>query len=121
MTAYDNPILLFFAIVCLAAIIFWVLKYYKQLSFAALVVVVLVGGAAALYGGLVVVAMIGSAAYEEYTAKQCLTAHERRARALAAPDDYFGRQLRDAAVEEAKSCAEIASKREIRTAKPQAD
>jgi hypothetical protein len=67
MTANDNPILAFFAFVCLAAVIF------------------------------LAIAFIGFTFYEQYTAKQCLTAYERRARAKEAPDDYFGRQLREAA------------------------
>jgi hypothetical protein len=109
MTAYENSILAFLAFVCLAVAILVVLKYYKQIS---LFVLIIVAGGAVLFGGLVVLAAVGSAVYEEYTAKQCLTAHERRARAMAAPDDYFGRQLREQAMEEAKWCAEIAAKRE---------
>ena len=84
-------------------------KYHKQIS---LFILVVVGGGAVLFGSLVVLAMVGSAAYEEYTAKQCLTAYERHARAIAAPDDYFGQQLREQALEESKRCAEIAAKRE---------
>src|SRR5579864_6441507 len=114
MTAYDDPVLAFLAFVSLAGGIFVVLKYYKQLSVFVLFVF---GGGAALFALFVGLVMIGSAAYEEYTAKQCLTAHERRARAMAAPDDYFGRQLREAAIQEATRCAEIASKREATTQK----
>ena len=44
--------------------------------------------------------------------KSCLTAHERRAKAAAAPDDYFGRQLRQNAAAEAGKCAEFAAKQE---------
>jgi len=35
-----------------------------------------------------------------------------RAHAREAPDDYFGRQLREAASDETKRCADIAAKRE---------
>ena len=47
---------------------------------------------------------------EQATFKQCLTAHERRTYADAAPDDYFGRQLREAAAAETKTCAALAAK-----------
>ena len=109
MTANDNPILAFFAFVCLAAVIFLALKYYKQIS---LFILVVGGGGALLVGAIGVIAFIGLTLYEQYTAKQCLTAYERRARAREAPDDYFGRQLREAASDETKRCADIAAKRE---------
>ena len=54
---------------------------------------------------------------EQITMKQCLTAYERRAHAAAAPDDYFGRQLREAAADEGKKCAELATKKEAEAAK----
>jgi hypothetical protein len=44
--------------------------------------------------------------------KSCLTAHERRVKAAAAPDDYFGRQPREAAAAEARKCAEFAAKQQ---------
>ena len=44
---------------------------------------------------------------EEATMQKCLTAHERRAKAEAAPNDHVGKQLRDAAAAEAKTCADI--------------
>jgi len=43
--------------------------------------------------------------------KRCLTAHERQAKAYAAPNDYFGKQLREAAAEEAKTCADFAARK----------
>lgn len=39
-------------------------------------------------------------------------AHERRAKAQAAPDDYFGRELRKAATVEAEECAKFAARKE---------
>jgi hypothetical protein len=44
--------------------------------------------------------------------QQCLTAHERRAKAYAAPNDYFGNQLRAEAAKEAKKCSEFAAKKQ---------
>jgi hypothetical protein len=46
------------------------------------------------------------------TMERCLTAHERQAKAYAVPDDYFGKQLREAATEEARTCAELAARKE---------
>jgi hypothetical protein len=111
MTANDNPVLLFLAFAILAVFFFVLLKYHEQVAFAARVVVGIVAGLFLLYGLIELVAPIGAVVYEEYTARQCLTAYERRARALTAPDDYFGRQLREAAERETKKCAEIAAKR----------
>jgi hypothetical protein len=49
---------------------------------------------------------------EQAAMQKCLTAHERRAKAEAAPNDYFGKQLRDAAAVEAKTCADLADDEE---------
>lgn len=49
---------------------------------------------------------------DRYVMKQCSTAHERRAKAFAAPDDYFGKRLREEANAEAKQCAEFAAQKE---------
>ncbi len=114
MTAHENPFLFFVAFVCLAAAIFLILKYYRHIALFAFIVV---GGGALLFGGLGLLVWIGSALYEEYTAKQCLTLYERRAHAFTAPDDYFGRQLREQVAGEAKRCAELAAKREAATQK----
>jgi hypothetical protein len=40
---------------------------------------------------------------------QCTTLYERQIEAYAAPDDYFGRQLRKTIAGEAKQCADYAS------------
>ena len=44
--------------------------------------------------------------------QKCSTAYERQAKAYAAPDDYFGRKLREEAITEAKQCAEFAAHKE---------
>jgi hypothetical protein len=44
--------------------------------------------------------------------QKCSTAHERREKAYAAPDDYFGRRLREESIAEAKECAEFAAHKE---------
>lgn len=44
--------------------------------------------------------------------QKCSTAYERREKAHAAPDDYFGRRLREEATAEAKQCAEFAAHKE---------
>lgn len=109
MTAYDNPILALLAFAALAAAIFVVLRYLKQISIMA---AILVGGGVVLFGGLYIIAVIAGEIYERYTAAQCLTAHERYAHAAAAPNDYWGQQLRDKAAEEAKTCADLAARKE---------
>ena len=76
-------------------------------------------------GGLILAAIlvvfgttiyIGITAWEyvsdRQTMQQCLTAYERRAKGEAAPDDYFGKQLRKDAAEEAKKCADYAAKKQ---------
>lgn len=76
-------------------------------------------------GGLILAALLvalGATIYAGTTAweyvsdrqmmQQCLTAYERKAKADAAPDDYFGKQLRKNAAEEAKRCADYAAKKQ---------
>ena len=48
--------------------------------------------------------------------QQCSIAHERRAKAMSAPDDYFGRKMREDASVEAKSCAEFAARKQSQNA-----
>jgi hypothetical protein len=109
MTAYENPVLMLFAFGALAAVFFIVLKYYKPISIS---LAVLVSGGLALFGVLYVAAVVGAELYERHVTTQCLTAHERTARARAAPNDYWGQQLRDASMEEAKKCADLAARKE---------
>src|ERR1700722_6321565 len=49
---------------------------------------------------------------DRQTMQQCLTAYERQAKAYAAPADYFGEQLRAAAAEEKRQCAELAARKQ---------
>lgn len=49
---------------------------------------------------------------DRHMMQKCSTAHERRAKAYVAPDDYFGKRLREEAVTEAKECAEFAAHKE---------
>ena len=50
--------------------------------------------------------------------QQCTTLHKRQAKASVAPDDYFGRQLRQTVADEAKQCVEFAARKEA-SAKPE--
>lgn len=49
---------------------------------------------------------------DERMMQQCMSAYERQAKAPAAPEDYFGRELRQAAAEEAKRCEEFAARKQ---------
>jgi hypothetical protein len=77
-----------------------------------------VGGVilAAIFVALGATIYIGTTAWEyvsdRQTMQQCLTAYERTAKAEAAPGDYFGKQLRKDAAEEAKKCADYAAKKQ---------
>lgn len=97
------------AFVTLAVLFFLLMKYRKQVS---LFVLILIGGGLVFFAAVGVIATIGVFAYERYTERQCMTAHERQAKAQEAPNDYFGKQLREAAVAEAKRCAELATRKE---------
>lgn len=83
------------------------------------VAVILAGGAVFL-AALGFVAFLGIMTYVQVTDKrmmqQCTTLHERRAKANAAPDDYFGRQLRQSVLDEQKQCAEYAARKEAAAA-----
>jgi hypothetical protein len=85
------------------------LKHFKLISVLALV---LAGGLIAIGGGIYAIAMVVGTVIEHQTMEKCLTAHERQAKAYAAPDDYFGKQVREAATEEAKTCSELAARKE---------
>jgi hypothetical protein len=109
MTAQENPILLFFAFAVIIAAVIFVAKYRREIFWVALIVG---GGGAAIVGALFVIGFVASAAYDGYTTKQCLSAYERAEKASAAPDDYWGNQLREASATETKKCAELAARKQ---------
>jgi hypothetical protein len=127
MTVWDNPLLAFFAVlvviyVCVSLFVLlrnlfrnWreYLENFRFLAAFAVLGTVIIICIGAVMAGVVWFFMIFP---EQEQMKKCLTAHERRAYADAAPDDYFGRQLRDAATAEAKTCAELAAKKEAEAA-----
>jgi NADH:ubiquinone oxidoreductase subunit 6 (subunit J) len=104
------------AFVTLAILFKLILTNWKSLlrgaGWAAVVAAVLGAG----FVVLGVVAVVGVMAWQRVSdhnlVQQCLTAHERREKALAAPADYFGRKLREAADEEAERCREFAARKE---------
>jgi hypothetical protein len=79
---------------------------------------VLAQGALAL-GGVLAVLVMAVLAYvwitDQRVMHQCTTLHERQEKAAAAPDDYFGRELRKTVADETKSCAEFAARKEARS------
>jgi hypothetical protein len=105
MTAYENPILMLFAWAAVAVVIYYGIKYFIAVKWLAAIIG---GGCAIGYAASVAIPII----QENQLFQRCLSAHERRDRAAAAPDDYFGRQLRTAAAEEAKNCADLAARKE---------
>lgn len=109
MTARENPILLFFAFAVVVAIVIFVAKYRREIFWTALIVG---GGIAIVVIGGFVIEFVATAAYEGYTTKQCLSAYERAEKANAAPNDYWGNQLRDASTKETKKCAELAARKQ---------
>ena len=124
MTVWDSPWLAILAVLValyLAYAAFLVLRdifrnprpFFTGVGFLVVVAVGIVVVAAFLVGAVV----LYSEVQEQATLHKCLTAHERRAYADAAPDDYFGRQLREAAAAEAKTCAELAAKKQAEAAK----
>src|ERR1035437_3947517 len=114
MTVWDNPILAIFAVLAVMFVgysSFLLLRnlfrnprpFFTGVGILAAIAVGIVAIGAIFAGGVVLYFQFE----EQVSLKKCLTAHERRAYADAAPDDYFGRQLRDAAAAEAKTCAEL--------------
>jgi hypothetical protein len=79
------------------------------------VAVIVAGGALSLVG-VGVVGVVGVMTYAHVTdsqmMQQCTTLYERQAKAYAAPDDYFGRQLKQSVIDEQKQCAEYAARKE---------
>lgn len=124
MTAWENPLLAIFTVLvivygCYLLVLFFrsVLRNWRAyLSIGG----ILAAAAAGIFiiGALLAGGVLFAQYYQEQaTLKKCLTAHDRRAYANAAPDDYFGRQLRQEAETEAKTCAELAAKKEAEAAK----
>jgi hypothetical protein len=93
------------AFAALAFLIYAALKHWKGVA---------IGVGALLI--VISVAAVGPTVWQQITdyeqLKSCMTAHERQAKASAAPDDYFGRQLRETASAEARRCAEFAARKE---------
>jgi hypothetical protein len=108
MTVHDDPILMLLAFATLAVAFFAALRYFKAISIMALVVAV---GGLVMFGVMYIGGTVVGIVMEHQTMKRCLTAHERQAKAYAAPNDYFGKQLREAAAEEAKTCADFAARK----------
>jgi hypothetical protein len=110
MTAFDNPILMLLAWAGLAVAIFLAIKYF---TFVKWVMILILGGWAVAFVVSLVISHVAPIIQDYQLNQKCLTAHERRERAAAAPDDYFGRQLRTAAAEEARNCADLAVRKEV--------
>ena len=124
MTAWENPLLALIAVLTVmygCYLLFLFIRnifrnpggFFAGVGFLAAIAGGIIGIGAILAGGVLLFAYF----QEQATLKQCLTAHERRAYADAAPDDYFGRKLRDDASAETKTCAELAAKKEAEAKK----
>jgi hypothetical protein len=109
MTAQESPILLFFAFAAMIAAVILGAKYRHEIFW---ILVIVGGGGATLAAAFFVFAFFAGIAYEGYTTKQCLSAHERAARATEAPRDYWGDKLRADAADEAKRCADLAARKQ---------
>jgi uncharacterized membrane protein len=114
MTARENPVLLFFALAAMIAAVILVAKYRREIFWTSLIVG---GGIAIVTIAGFVIEFVASAAYEGYTTKQCLTAYERAEKANAAPNDYWGNQLRETSENETKKCAELAARKQAGNAR----
>ncbi len=82
-------------------------------------ILIFVAGWAVVGAVLLVIGVVGAGGVLAYVyfndrnmIQKCSTAHERREKAYAAPDDYFGKKLREEATTEAKQCAEFAAHKE---------
>jgi hypothetical protein len=80
---------------------------------------IFLAGWAVIGAVLLVIGLVGAGGVLAYVylndrnmMQKCSTAYERQAKAYAAPDDYFGRKLREEASAEAKQCAEFAAHKE---------
>ncbi len=109
MTAQENPILLFFAFLVIIAAVIFVAKNRHTIFWVA---AILGGGGLALAAAFFLIATIVGAVVEQNMTKQCMTAHERAAKADAAPRDYWGDKLRAEAADETKKCTDLAARRQ---------
>jgi hypothetical protein len=127
MTVWESPllaILAVLAVIYICASFFVIIRnifrnprpFFEGAGWLVAIAALIVGGAAIMVGGVLLYSYLD----DQATLKKCLTAHERRAYADAAPDDYFGRQLRDAATAEARTCADFAAKKETEANKAHA-
>lgn len=96
--------------IVLAFIFFLILRNWQSILAGAAVVGIIGVGLGLAFLALVVVAIIGVAAYEGYKTKQCQTVYERVSKARAAPDDFFGNQMRRDADAEQTACNELAAR-----------
>jgi hypothetical protein len=109
------------AAIALAAFAFILLSNWRAIVHDVLIFLgswLLIGG-----GVLLVIGLVGAGGILAYVyindrnmMQQCSSAYERRAKASAAPDDYFGRKMREDAAVEAKSCAEFAARKQSENA-----
>lgn len=76
------------------------------------IVVIVGGGELALTAAFFLVATVIGAVVERNATKQCMTAHERAEKANAAPNDYWGKKLREESTNETKKCAELAARKQ---------
>lgn len=93
-----------------AALVVWfALKHFNAVKW---IIIVILGGYAVTFAISFIISDVLPIVQDHQLNQRCLTAHERRERAAAAPDDYFGRQLRALAVEETRNCANLAARKE---------
>jgi hypothetical protein len=108
------------AAVALVALAFILLSNWRAIVHD---ILIFLGGWLLVGGVLLVIGLVGAAGILAYVyindrnmMQQCSIAHERRAKAMSAPDDYFGRKMREDASVEAKSCAEFAARKQSQNA-----
>jgi hypothetical protein len=100
---------LLFTLGGIGLLIWFSLTHFKQVAWF---IAIILGGYAVVFVGSHIISDVVPVIQDYQLNQRCLTAHERRERAAAAPDDYFGRQLRTAAAEEARNCADLAARKE---------
>jgi hypothetical protein len=105
----------FLALIVLAKVVALIRNWREVVEALGWIAVIVGAGAAGLFG-LGVVVVVGVLAYgkvmDQRMMQQCTTLYERQAKGATAPDDYFGRQLRQTIADETKQCAEFAAHKE---------